>query len=48
MLRDSKELFVQRFVWVFDQNGNGVEAPNQRTDTPADFTMVGLSEGLLW
>ena len=35
--RDDKELFVQRFVKVFDQNWMHVEARNQRTDTPADF-----------
>ena len=35
--RDSKELFVQRFVKVFDQNVMHVEARNQRTGTPADF-----------
>ena len=37
--RDSKELFVQRFVKVFDQNWKHVEARNQRTGTPADFTV---------
>ena len=37
--RDSKELLVQRFVKVFDQNWNQVEARNQRTDNPADFTV---------
>ena len=31
--RDSKELFVQRFVKVFDQNRKCVEAWNQRTGT---------------
>ena len=30
--RDSKELFVQRFVQVFDQNRKHVEAQNQTTD----------------
>ena len=37
--RDNKELFVQRFVKVFDQNQNHMEARNQRTGTPADFTL---------
>ena len=37
--RDSKELFVQRFVKAFDQNRKHVEARNQRTGTPADFTV---------
>ena len=37
--RDSKELFEQRFVKVFDQNRKHVEARNQRTGTPADFTV---------
>ena len=37
--RDSKELFVQRFVKVFDQNWNQVEARNKRTGNPADFTV---------
>ena len=35
--RDSKELFVQRFALVFDQNRNHMEAPNQGTSTPVDF-----------
>ena len=39
--RDSKELFVQRFVQVFDQNRKHVEARNQRTDTLADFAALG-------
>ena len=39
MSHDSKELFVQRFVNVFDQNQKHVEARNQRTGTPADFTV---------
>ena len=33
--RDSKELIVQCFVEVFDQNRKHVEARNQRTSTPA-------------
>ena len=37
LLRDSKKLFVLRFVWVFDQNRKHVEAWNQRTDTLTDF-----------
>ena len=36
---DSKELIVQRFLKVFDQNQKHVEARNQRTSTPADFTV---------
>ena len=36
---DSKEIFVQGFVKVFDQNRSHLEAWNQRTGTPADFTM---------
>ena len=36
---DSKELFVQRFDNVFDQNRKHMEARNQRTGTPADFTV---------
>ena len=39
--RDSKELTVQCFVEVFDQNRKHVEARNQRTSTPA---VLGLSE----
>ena len=39
MSRDSKELFEQRFVKVFDQNRKHVEVQSQRTDTPADFTV---------
>ena len=35
---DDKELFVQRFV-IFDQNRKNVEKRNQRTGTPADFTV---------
>ena len=52
--RDNKELFVQRFVWVFDENRRHVEARNQRTRHPSwrYCTMVGLSEaatrGVLW
>ena len=38
-VRDTKELFVQRFGKVFDQNSKHVEAQNQRTGTPADFTV---------
>ena len=38
--RDSKELFEQRFVKVFDQNPKQVEARNQRTGTPAEFTVT--------
>ena len=38
--RDRKELFVQRFVYVFDQNRKHVEAQNQRTDTTADFALL--------
>ena len=37
--RDSEELFVQRFVEVFDQNRNHVQVWNQRPVTPADFTV---------
>ena len=47
MSRDSKKLFVQHFVKVFDQNRKQVETRNQRTGTLADFavaTIVGLSE----
>ena len=36
--RDSKELLEQRFVKVLDHNRKHVEARNQRTGTPADFT----------
>ena len=39
--RDSKELFVQRFVKDFDQNWKDVEVQNQRTGTPAYFTYRG-------
>ena len=38
---DSKELFEQRFVKVLDQNQKHVEARNQRTGTPAYFTVCG-------
>ena len=38
--RDSKELFLLRFVEVFDQNRKHVEARNQRTSTPADFILL--------
>ena len=45
MSRDSKELFVQRFVKVFDQNWKHVEARKQRTGTSLlYYTVVGLSE----
>ena len=37
MPRDSKELFVQRFAKVFDQNSKHVEAQNKRADTAVDF-----------
>ena len=37
--RDSKELFVQHFVKVFDQNWKHVEAQNQRAGTPAYFAV---------
>ena len=37
--RDSKELFEQRFVKFFDKIRKHVEALNQRTDTPAGFTV---------
>ena len=37
--RDSKALFVQRFVKVFDQNWKHVEAQIQRTDTTANFAV---------
>ena len=37
--RDSKELFDQRFVKVFDKNRKHVEARIQRAGTPADFTV---------
>ena len=35
----AKKLFCQRFVKVFDQNRKQMEARNQRTGTPADFTV---------
>ena len=35
MSRDSKELFEQRFVKVFDQNRKHHEMRNQGTGTPA-------------
>ena len=38
--RDNKELFEQRFVKVFDQNQKNMEAWNQRTGTPAGFTVL--------
>ena len=37
--RDSKELFKQHFVKVFDQYRKHMEARNQRTGTPAGFTV---------
>ena len=37
--RDIKELLEQRFVKIFDQNQKHVEARNQRTGTPAGFTV---------
>ena len=36
-----KELSVQRFVKVFDQNQKHVEARNQRTGTPVDLLYRG-------
>ena len=39
--RDSKKLFVKRFVKVFDQNRMHVEAQNQGTSTPADLNVPG-------
>ena len=39
--RDSKELLVQRFVKVFDQNPKYMEARNSKTDIPTDFTVHG-------
>ena len=39
LLSDSKELFVQIFVNVFDQNWKHVEARNQSTGNPAYFTV---------
>ena len=38
---DSKELFVQCFVNVFDQIRKYVEGRNQRTGTPADLLYLG-------
>ena len=38
--RDSKELFVQRLVRFFDQNWKHVEAQNERTGTPLEFTVL--------
>ena len=37
---DSKELFEQHFVKDFDQNQKHMEAWNQRTSTPGDFTAL--------
>ena len=39
LLSDSKELFVQIFVNVFDQNWKHVEARNQSTGNPVYFTV---------
>ena len=41
--RDSKELFVQRFVKIFQQNWKHMETQHQRTGTPADFTVPWYS-----
>ena len=38
--RDSKQLFVQRFVKAFDQNWKHVEARNQRTYIPANSAVL--------
>ena len=38
--RNSKELFVQRFVKVFDQNRKHVEAVNHRIGRAADLTVL--------
>ena len=38
--RDSKELFVQLFVWVFDQNRKHGDPRDQKIDTPSDFTVL--------
>ena len=40
LARDSKELFLLRFVEVFAQNQKHVEPRNQRTSTPADFILL--------
>ena len=40
MSRESKELFLQHFVEVYDQNRKHVEVRNQRTNTPADFIVL--------
>ena len=37
--RDSKELFEQRFVKVFDKNRKYVKARNQTTGIPTSFTV---------
>ena len=37
--RDGKELFVQHFVKVFNQNRKHTEVWNKRTGTPADLTV---------
>ena len=37
--RDSKELFEQRFVKVFDKNRKYIKARNQRTGIPTSFTV---------
>ena len=39
--RDSKEIFVHRFVEVFDLNQKQVEERNQKTSTPAEFIVLG-------
>ena len=41
LLRDSKELFVQRFVKVFDQNWKQVEPQNLRTGTQLNLLHRG-------
>ena len=38
--RDSKELYLQCFVKVFYQNRKHVDVQNQRTGTPANFTLL--------
>ena len=37
--RDST-VFMQRLVYVFDQDRKHVEVQNQRTDNPTDFTVL--------
>ena len=41
LLRDSKELFVQRFVKVFDQNWKHVKPQNLRTGTQLNLLYRG-------